>query len=211
MSKLVNKLVKASGGWERLFYQTLKDVCEKVSYNGFTGDGEDSIDEAQEILEVYEEMRRQPKVAVSTPVVKTQAQVVVEVDESAKPAQPDKFESHKAKVEAVEVESKLESKPMPKKLTVKVRVDKDVGASQGELPVPANHKVVNRENLVITTTNMLELGKGSSDGQVRGPGVSGQITSNGKYRLAFKDTNIGIGLVHFEVMPVLSSLSDNKK
>lgn len=187
MSRIIDKLVKVSGGWENFLYQTLKEVCEKVGQNGFTGEGEDSIDEALEILKAYEETGAvdtgvDERKITPVPVIKTQATVEVEVDESHK---------------SVEV-SKSVPVLVPEPFHVKIRVDGEVGGAQGTLPMPLDFKIVNRDLLTITTKNGLHLGGGSIDGQVKGTDVSGHVLVAGKYRLVFKDATLGVALVHFE-------------
>jgi len=68
------------------------------------------------------------------------------------------------------------------------------------LPVPAGHVLYKREFLTVTTRGGVELGKGSEDGQVKGMDVSGLVTLDGKYRLVFKETNLGTGLIKFIVI-----------
>lgn len=194
MSRIINKLVAASGGWEKFLYQTLKDVCEKVGTNGFTGDGEDSIEEAVEILEAYEEMGW-PNVVTPAPGIETQDQAAVELQKhniKLTPTLETKDITDPPKVEV--------PKPIPKRLIAKIAVDNEVGASQGGLPIPLGHVIVNRENLVITTVSGAQLGMGSFDGQIKGSDVSGHIRVDGTYRLVFKDVNCGVGIVKFEVV-----------
>lgn len=187
MSRIINRLVEASGGWEVFLYKTLKDVCNEMDTMLMLQPEVGLLEEAREILEAYEELAGgHPDQARKRPAVINDQSV----DESAKPAQPNKFESHKTEVKL--------PKPVPRKLHAKVPVDKEVGGSHGELPMPAGFNLVNRDTLTVTTQNGLELGKGSADGQVRGQGVSGQVTSSGAYRLVFTDVDLGAGVIHFE-------------
>jgi len=215
MNRLMDKLVKASGGWENFLYQTLKDVVDKVGTNGFTGDGEVSINDAQEVLEAYEET--EPTLIPSDQVRKVigdvgavEREVKPTTDGLAKPAQPDKFELHKSKAESGEIihfEPASRPEPSRRKLTGRVSVDSEVGASQGGLPMPVDHEIVDRQCLIITAVDGSELGRGSADGQVRGERVSGHIAISGRYRLAFKNVNQGVGIVHFEVVPLPSKIT----
>lgn len=212
MSRIIDKLVAASGGWEKFLYQTLREVCDELAPAGYDAGVGGIVDEARDVLKAYEETKGQPNVVVSTPVVKIQAQAAVEVDESAKPAQSDKFESHKS----TKSKSAVESAPVPREFKVKVHVDKDAGACQGEVPLPAGYKVVNRRSLYITTLGGAHLGEGSEDGQVKGSNVSGHISVQGKYRLVFKDITLGTALMYFEAVytpevPVVDEAADFKR
>ena len=198
MSKLINKLVKASGGWESFLYQTLKEVCDELAPAGYDAGVGGVVDEARDVLKAYEELAKDRWVDQSrkhngkpTPVIKTQTTAAVEVDEKVQPTK-DKTELTKP------VESK--PKPVPRMMKIRVAVDKDAGASQGALPVPFEHRIVNRRSLFVTTLGGIELGRGSADGQVRGQGVSGHVKVDGVYRFVFTDVNLGVGMVHFEVI-----------
>lgn len=197
MSRIIDKLVKASGGWEYFLYQTLKEVCDGLRPAGYDVGVGGIVDEAREILKAYEETGAvdtpvdQPNQIIPTPVIRTQPQVAVDHGTKLTPT---------LETKDIIAPTKVESKPklVPRKLHAKVPVDKDVGGSHGELPMPAGFNLVKRDTLTVTTQNGLELGKGSADGQVRGQGVSGQITSSGAYRLVFTDVDLGVGVIHFE-------------
>lgn len=199
MSRIINKLAEASGGWEVFLYKTLRGLCKDVSglYSkpGLAPEREllELIEEAVEILEAYEETDRrgQPDQIILTPVIRTQPQVAVDHGTKLTPT---------LETKDIVAPTKVESKPKPvsRKLHAKVPVDKDVGGSHGELPMPVGFNLVNRDTLTVTTQNGLELGRGSADGQVRGQGVTGQVTSSGTYRLAFKDVELGAGVIHYE-------------
>lgn len=215
MSRIIDKLVKASGGWENFLYRTLKDVCDDLRPSAVDAGVGGIVDEARDVLEAYEETRAvdadvDKKEVRPTPVGKTQATVGVGADESAKPAQPDKFESHKSK--SVEVPTKPVSKPF----TVRIRVDEEVGGAQGNVPLPQDFKIVNRNLLSITTKDGLHLGQGLEDGQIKGVDVSGHVSVSGKYRLVFKDTTLGVVCIHFEALhspevPKIDKDADDKR
>lgn len=210
--RLINRLVEASGGWERFLYQTLKDVCDKVGEFGFTGQGEESIEDAQEILEAYTTTRLgKPTQRPCTPVQK-----IVEEDRKVQDAankidKPEKIFEAAAETNATPKEITCfqpAPRPAPKsrELKAKIGVDADAGASQGGLPMPAGFKITNRQNLLIGSKG-LEFGRGSDDGQVRGRGVSGHVSVAGKYRLVFKETDIGVADVRYEVEEIPSKIT----
>lgn len=216
MNKLINKLVTASGGWEYFLYQTLKEVCDDLRPTvvdaGVTG----IVDEARDVLKAYEETGAvdtgvDEKKVRPVPAVKTQATVAVEVDE---PTESKKNEAGVPinkpvgiKIEDVVLAPVSRPTPKSKKLIGKVGVGKDAGASQGELPMPSRHKMVNRQSITITTNDGLELGRGSEkngeEGQIRGQHVSGHISATGAFRLVFKDNTLGVSLVNYEVQSLL--------
>jgi len=203
-NKLLKKLIEASGGWEHFLYQTLKEVCDDLPA---IDDHTESLSVARDILEAYEETGVvdtvvDEKKVKSVPVVKTQAFKDLNQEEKAetktvKPTQPDKLEASKPRL-------------VPRKLTAKVAVDNEVGASQGKLRFPLGHVIVNRENLIVTTVSGIQLGRGSLDGQIRGSDVSGHVRVDGTYRLVFKDVNCGFGIVKFEVVPTVDPQNGKK-
>lgn len=211
-NKLIEKLIRAAGGWEKFLYQTLKEVCEDVRPTVVdAGVTSDVLEEARTVVCMWEEKERTGEPDAETvqpvPLGKTQATAKVEADDSAKSSQPDKFESHKS-VEA--------PKPVPESFTMRIRVDEEVGGAQGELPLPQDFKITRRELLNVTTKDGLFLGGGSGDGQVRGSGVSGHISTYGKYRLVFKDNKLGVACIRFEATysPAVSKIdkeADDKR
>jgi len=194
LNKFIEKLIASSGGWEKLLYQTLKDICEeiRVSQKDFEGrPGENAIEEAEEVLAAYEE-------AIGKPIQRlgSQVQPVVEgssrVVEAHKPASLESRVDRKAKLP--------EPVYHPRHCTASVNVDDTIGASQGDLPVSLGFELIDRENIIVRTRGGIELGRGSSDGQVRGKGASGHISLSGKYRLVFTDTSLGVGLVEYYII-----------
>lgn len=190
-NKLLMKLIRASGGWENFLYETLKELCKDVT-GLYSADGINRelqlavlIEEVMEIIEAYEE---QQGVGIKTHNIKlTPTLKVKELNVQAKIAEP------------------VKSVPLPplqpQKMKAKVGIDKDAGWCQGELPIPAGHMIVNKGQLTVTTVTGLEMARGNEDGQVKSQDVSGQISSRGKYRLVFKDVNLGAALINFEMMP----------
>lgn len=239
MSRIIDKLVKASGGWEAFLYQTLKDVCKDVSglYSkpGMLKEAKlvEIMEEAVEILEAYEETIKdrwvdesrkhngKPNQAVLTP----QVQKVVEdnkVEEVVKPKSEGKELSDEEVTKGVSKSNILKlsdfiltpldrSTPKPMRLKARVGVGKDVGACSGDLPISANSKIVNSQNLLVTTSSGHQLGSGSGklgeEGQITGQSVSGHISIRGAYRLVFKDTQLGIALIHYDVVSLPSKLT----
>lgn len=194
MSKLIDKLVNVAGGWESFLYATLKDVCKKVRQHGFTGEGEEAIDEANEVLDAYTNKHNiaQPNNVPSTNVRKDTKEVSKVVN-AVKPL-----------IQSQESDSELKSEiSKPAKADrASVHVDNSAGASQGMLPIPANHVIVNKELIAVTTIGGLELGRGSKDGQIRGQGVSGHISNSGSYRLVFIDVDLGNAFIDYLVQQV---------
>ena len=187
-NKLLLKLIKASGGWENFLYETLREVCQKVSLGSLMGDAHSCFYDAQEIIEVYEEQRG---VLNSTPSKFPVADLGVQV--KVNPVAPTKIIKPAAPVPVPPLQ--------PKKMKVKVRIDTDAGWCQGGLPLPADYTIVNKGQLTVTTVSGLEMARGNDDGQVQSQDVSGQVSSKGKYRLVFKDVNLGVAYINFEVMP----------
>jgi len=197
MNKLINKLVEAAGGWEKFLYETLKDVCDELDPASYDAGIGGIVDEAKEVIAAYEKT-----IAGGQPTHIPSPQVQPVVEDGSKVVEAHKPTTLKENKPITSPVSKLsKSKPMRKSraMTARVLVDGEVGASQGELPVPEGHILTNREYMTVETQGGIELGRGSLDGQVRGQGVSGYVSSNGKYRLVFKDTKLGVGLVCFMV------------
>lgn len=89
-------------------------------------------------------------------------------------------------------------------LRTAVQIDKDLGQSQGILPIPNGCQIINRDKLHITTKSGLFLGRGEEDGQIKeshSQHVSGYVRANGKYGLVFKDSSLGEAVIHYEVLP----------
>jgi len=205
MSRVINKLVQASGGWEKFLYQILKDLLVEVDPTNAGTELQLAYDEAKEVLEAYEEVdeedmkdkwieqTKHPHQQYEPPIHIPSSQVQPVVEGGSKVV-----EAHKP---ALVPES---PKPKPirqvRNLTARVHVDAEIGSSQGDLPIPAGYSLHNRDHMTVETQGRAELGRGSSDGQVRGPGASGYISLNGKYKLVFTDTNLGSGIVHFTVI-----------
>lgn len=228
MSRIINRLVEASGGWEVFLYKTLKGVCKDASalYSkpGMLKEKEllEIIEEAVEILEAYEAL------ADGHPDQESKRLVVVNdqsIEEASKPTQPNKYQSHTpVPVEVIEpVEIKLEDfiltpaprvSPKPRRLTGKIGISKDAGESQGMLSIPSNHKLVNGQSIIITTEGNLELGRAASksglEGQITGQGVRGHVSMSGKYRLVFTDNTLGIGLIHYDVVMIPPKMNRNQ-
>ena len=231
-NKLLEKLIGAAGGWEKFLHQTLEELCDAVSANNFIGANrdavetlEESVEEAKEILEAYEEAGRgdQPNQILST----SQSQKVVEdvsIKETSKPVRATPV-IKTMKTESVEGDVKIKLEDFittlaprtpvkPRRLTKKMRIDPDAGECQGVLSVPANYKLVNSQTVTITTEGNLELGRGTDKsgfkGQITGQSVSGHVSMSGKYKLVFKDTNLGIGLIHFDVVAIPPKMNKNQ-
>lgn len=210
MSKLINKLVHAAGGWEKFLYQTLKEVCDVVE-NGLDQHDladceftiEEDLAEAKEVLAAYEETTKVEGRQIHLPSTKVQP-VVVDGSRAVESHKP--MDRHIAgNMDAAQrnaLANRVPPKPIrqEKSLAARINVDSEVGGSQGALPVPADCILHRRELMTITTQNGIELGRGSPDGQVRGQGVSGHVTLDGKYRLAFGDTALGTGLVNYTII-----------
>ena len=205
MSRIINKLVAASGGWEKFLYQTLKGICIiPIAEDDTAGD---IIEDAREILEAYEEMGGQPNMVVPTPVVRNRATVA---PEEVEPVTSENSEADVSITEPVEFsyyEPAPRFEPASKTSKGKVAVDPDAGASQGGLPIPADSRIVNRRNIVVETTSGHELGIGSEDGQIRGSGVTGHVTVSGMFRLVFKDVSLGVALMRYEVRSFLTKMT----
>lgn len=193
MSRLVNKLVKQAGGWEAFLYSTLKDVVDKVGLNGFTGEGEEAVADAREIIEVYEKSIDSSKVQmnqVPSPQVKSVVEDVSKVKAEVNPvSQPEESKA----------ESEKNPLPPPKAQRGVLNVDSYAGACQGELPIPDGHKMVNREAIYVATTTGLELGRSAEDGQIRGKGVSGHVNLSGVFRLVFTEADMGTAIMHYQI------------
>lgn len=191
MSRLISKLVNDAGGWENFLYETLKDVCEKVGQNGFTGDGEEAIESANEILAAYSKQTNIPNLSQS-PSIKVQK----DTTEVSKVKVEDKTVS-----ESEESEEESEKSPLPPPRAERgiLTVDSYAGACQGELTMPDGHLLVHRENIYITTTGGLELGRSTEDGQIRGKGVSGHVNLSGKFRLVFTEADMGTAIMHYQI------------
>jgi len=218
MSRIINKLAEASGGWEKFLYQTLKEVC------GALGDTEafqfDAVSEAKEILEAYEELAGgHPDKARKRPTV-VNDQSIEEVSTPVRVIPVIKT----MKVESVEnVEWKLEDiiltppprrAPKSKRLKAKISIGADVGGSQGDLPLPARQRIVDRQDILITNRSGQQLGVSNKQegfqGQISGKHVSGHISVSGAYRLAFKDNTLGSAFIHFNVESIPSKLTSKQ-
>jgi len=216
MSRVINKLVEASGGWEVFLYKTLREVCD-----GSPCGASDVVDEAREILEAYEETGRKggPDLIIPTP------QKIMDVEKVEKSRVTPVIKT--MKTESVEVDDIVEIKledfistlpsrtaTQPRRLNRKIRVDSDAGECQGVLSIPANYKLVNSRTITITTEGNLELGRvidrNGLEGQITGQGVSGYISMSGKYKLVFKNTDLGIGLIHFDVVAIPPKMNKNQ-
>lgn len=230
MSRIINKLVDASGGWEAFLYKTLKDVVDKVGEHGFTGEGEDAVKDAQEILEAYEQLddrvlegaRKEPVVRCDNIVLKEIKVLPSEKTEEV-PVQKTFSVVKDAVFTAEDVEWKLEDlvlfpaprpKSNPKKLTGRIAVDRDMGSSSGELPVPSDHKLVNRELLSITTLDGMRLGeataKSGEEGQIKSQYVTGHVSVTGKYRLVFADSTLGAAHVVYDVVALPTKVTSKQ-
>jgi len=229
MSRIINRLVEASGGWEAFLYKTLRDVVDKVGQNGFTGEGENAIEDAQEILDAYEELDRQPDTR-KEPVGSRRENLEVLDDQSVEIRTEGGPEKVKKVVKqgddvapAEDVEWQLEdlilsppSRPRSnsRNLTGRVFVDKDLGGSSGELPMPSGHKLVNRQALTITTQEGMRLGEASAkqgeEDQVKSQHVTGHVSVTGKYRLVFVDTKLGAALIHYDVVALPSKMTSKQ-
>jgi len=193
-NKLLMKLIKASGGWESFLYDTLKEVCEEVSNHGFAGPGEDSIDTAKEIIEAYEDYCGEG--ASEHHISKVSKSISEEAEyQKIASARTD------GKITPIGKPVQPELKVEPKLMHTRVGIDKEVGASNGQLPVPAGWRVANKQLIVISKSGM-ELGRGSDDGQILGRGVSGHISNKGDYRLVFKEATLGDAVINYEILPI---------
>ena len=188
-NKLLMKLIRASGGWETFLYVTLAELCRDIAGLPFDISREAKLvrllEDAVEIIEAYEDSTGEEVVENHVPKVGKSIEKVHKI-QSAKPVK------------------KIVEKPIekPRKMKVKVGIDTDAGWCQGGLPIPSGYKVVNKDRLTVTTINGMEMARGSEDGQVKGQGdVSGQVSNKGKYRLVFKDVDLGAAFINFEVMP----------
>ena len=186
-NRLLLKLIKASGGWENFLYETLKEVCTEIDLTDVGASLCDTVVGALEIITHYEEVRL----------------------DKIPPEEVELIPSAVVRPERIQPKAVPAAKPVrapsppvvPLKKTVKVGVDSEAGWCQGQLPLPAGYRIVNKERLIVTTTNGMVLAQGNNDGQVRGD-VTGQISNYGKYRLVFKEASIGSGLINFEIMPI---------
>lgn len=115
------------------------------------------------------------------------------------------------KVEKAEKKAKeKKANAKPKKLRCKVAVDSYAGTAQGSLPIFIGSKIINRGQIVVTTVNGIELGKGGTNGQIHdrasehdetfGDGVSGYISTDGEYKLVFKNAKIDVAVIYYEVI-----------
>ena len=212
-SKFLVKLIEASGGWEQFLYITLKELCDVLPT---IDESTDTLEEAREILEAYEELGKkdQPNQLIPTP----QFQKAVENDKGntvknvasnglepvADLQEPEIDEPVEIKLEDLIFTPPPRVTPESVRRTGRVNIDKDLGGSSGELPISANYKMVDMRSISITTTSNLELGRGSDKngqvGQIVGQYVSGHVSASGRYRLVFKDNTLGTGLIHYEVI-----------
>ena len=199
-SKLISKLVKAAGGWENLLYETLKEVCQEVGNHGFTGSGEDAVNDAQDVLEAYKAQdvleKLKPHVEISPPEIPP----LEEIQRDTAFIKPidhvhSKVEDTSAKKEDVELKQRV---AIPK--TFKVPIDKDIGSSQGELPLPANYIITDREQLQVATMNGMTLATSAVDGQIKDVNVSGHVSVTGKYRLVFTQATLGAALIRYHII-----------
>jgi len=127
MSKFINKLVKAAGGWEKLLYQILKEVCNEIDSTDIGASLGDVYDDAKEVLTAYDDDIKDRWVDESkkyngqpTHIPSSQVQPVVEdvsrVAAVCKPTEPRK-----------PIPKKSAPTPTPKSLTASVLVDSEVG------------------------------------------------------------------------------------
>lgn len=201
--KLIEKV-----GWDSILYDALKDLyCDTVNDSP---NQEDTLDEVKELLEVYEEYVKDGSSKTDIVSVADQTssdklgEVLIDSQHSKSLAPPERNEERDI-VYRVTVLSPLgeESKPSPKPMRAVVQMDKDLGQSQGELPIPGNCYIVNRDKLQVVTKAGLLLGKSDENGQIKGPEskhVSGYIRTNGRYDLVFQDPKLGEALVVYEVL-----------
>jgi hypothetical protein len=213
--RLIDKLVKQSGGWETFLYQTLKDVVEEAIVINNPPGLDEALDEAKSVLEAYEERSKSVKEAIekkvefrlNTPSATEKLRVVEEagkvVDESrteAKLAPPEsngREEITRVTVLLPAKESKLQSQ----ELRGVVSIDPIIGDCQGILPIPEGCRIVNRDKMRITTRTGAELGKPQIDGQVKeSANVTGRIRTDGRFDLVFKDTKLGEAVIWYEVV-----------
>lgn len=228
---LFNKLIEKVG-WESVLYEALKELLQNVSPSinheeGSAFVNESAYEETKELLKTYEQYIESGIVkAAETGMIrmgfKPSKTDIVSIGDDKYPGKISNNESKDPKsslgttvlpkrdesrdiVYRVTVLSPLgeESKPSPKPMRTVVYMDKDLGQSQGELPIPGNGYIVNRDRLQVTTKSGLFLGKADVDGQIKGSEsnhVSGYIRTNGKYDLVFKDPKLGEALVVYEVL-----------
>lgn len=222
---LVNKLVRAAGGWEPLLHETLKDVYDQVVqdttlFSALPEEIKEIFEEIEDILDAYEERDNKIIAPPKPPKTRKKNQGVDKVS-------PNNSSPSTERVRPVESGSKQEDKqetqfpernpekeeitrvvgvvpqqgnnaaPRPNK--ARISVDSYAGASSGELPLPGGYKIVNRDRLTIQTTSGIVLGRAREDGQIKGSDqVSGYIQAGGRYRLVFKHTDLGKVLVVYE-------------
>lgn len=189
-NRLLMKMVKASGGWENFLYETLRELCEAIDLTDSDVELCDIVDDTLEIIEAYEE---QQGVEDCESISKTHN---IQLTPTLKTK--DLIKSTPKSVVKPEVKPEVK----PRRMSIRVRVEPPLGDSSGELPIPTGCMIVNKEQLTITTSNGMELGRASDDGQIRGQDVSGHVSNNGKFRLVFKEVNLGTGVINFDVMPI---------
>jgi len=211
MNAIFRKLVENSGGWEKLLYTTLKELCD-----GWKGEIvkicnspglEASFEEARTLLEMYEgELIKTLEEVLSSKedlVIKTQPSGEIRAEVGV-PSTEEVKESQNYSKQVAKVTPPLnpeKPKPKPKRVHLTVFVDSLIGSSQGALPLSPGYEITNRENLTITTTGGIEIGRADKDGQVKGSeAVTGYIKMDGGYRLVFKETQLGTAIINCDVV-----------
>lgn len=221
MSRIINRAAEAAGGWEMFLYRTLSDVVEKVGLNGFTGEGEEAVSDAREILEAYEDLPDKKRIK-ATPTVAEQIEIRTEGGpEKVKPIRS--IQESDIVTAVNDVDWKLEDliltpapRPVanPRSMTGRVHIDKDIGGSQGELPLPANCKLVNRQAILIKTLEGLVIGTACTErgqeGQIKSQHVTGYVSVTGKYRLAFTDIKLGGAHIQYEIVALPTKMTSKQ-
>ena len=165
----------------------------------------EELEGIQDVLSAYEEARidepnRAPSPRVPTLSANESAELEKEEALAGTPKKNQVEDPDRARLIMERGEPIPKPKPKPRTMHGKVGVGSDAGASQGQLAMPPNHQIVDRQYLTVSTIHGAELGRGSDDGQVRGSGVSGYVKRDGTYRLVFKDVALGVGIVTYQAI-----------
>jgi len=209
MNAIFRKLVENSGGWEKLLYTTLKELSANKRNN--SPGLEASFEEARTLLEMYQvEMREKGMTRLDSGILQIGNEKVsgrvevadrnpVGVSSTEEVKESQNYSKQVAKVTPPLNPEK--PKPKPKRVHLTVFVDSLIGSSQGALPLSPGYEITNRENLTITTTGGIEIGRADKDGQVKGSeAVTGYIKMDGGYRLVFKETQLGTAIINCDVV-----------
>jgi len=209
MNAIFRKLVENSGGWEKLLYTTLKELSANKRNN--SPGLEASFEEARTLLEMYQvEMREKGMTRLDSGILQIGNEKVsgrvevadrnpVGVPSTEEVKESQNYSKPVAKVTPLPNPEK--PKPKPKRVYLTVFVDSLIGSSQGALPLSPGYEITNRENLTITTTGGIEIGRADKDGQVKGSeAVTGYIKMDGGYRLVFKETQLGTAIINCDVV-----------